>query len=96
VAKKRPVAGKTAKSAKAPKQAKAEPHEQEIALSDNAFKALKLIEKSAKVRTQLEEAVTLAVDKAVQKCMKDNKLALTLLEANVLAGLWFGEADEHE
>jgi hypothetical protein len=91
MAKKRP-AKKTAPTTK-----KTETNEDEqIALSPAQDKALKMVDKSAKVRAELEEAVSLAITKAVRKCMKDNKIELTLPEVSVLASIWFGEDCEED
>jgi len=82
------MAKKTAKSSKkAPKNPPAE----EILLTPAQDKALKLVDKSAKTRVALEQEVGEAVSKAVRKVMKDNKIALTLAEACVLAEIWFGD-----
>lgn len=86
----------TATAKKAVKQAEVNVQEEEIVLSAAAKKALRLIEKSSKVCVELEAAVTVAVDKVVRKCMKDNGIELTADEANLLASILFGECDECE
>lgn len=69
----------------------AESPEEELVLGPNPKKALRLADKSAKVRMELEEAAMLAAAKAVRACMKSHGIALTSLEASVLAAIWFGE-----
>ena len=88
MAKKRPVK-KAAEKKSAAK--KADTHEEQIVVGPNPKKALRLVEKSAKVRTELEDAVMLAAAKAVRTCMKKHDIALTPLDASVLAAIWFGE-----
>ena len=90
MAKKRPAK----KSAKTTKKAETKAQDERIVLSPDQEKALKLVDKSAKVRGELEQAVTLATAKAVRKCMKENKIELTPPEANELAAIWFGECDD--
>ena len=96
MAKQRPAKKATTTTKKAaPTTKKAEPKQEgeEIVLGPNPKKALKLIEKSAKVRAEVEDAVMVAVDNAVRKVMKANKIELTPSEANILASLWFGECE---
>ena len=75
------------------KKAEPKPEGEEIVLGANPKKALKLVEKSAKVRAELEDAITVAVDNTVRKVMRANKIELTPSEANILATLWFGECE---
>jgi hypothetical protein len=89
MAKKRPAKKATTTT----KRTAPKPEGEEIVLGANPKKALKLVEKSAKVQAELEEAVTLAVDNTVRKVMKANKIELTLSEANILASIWFGECE---
>jgi hypothetical protein len=79
---------------KAPETTPKASQEEQIVLGPVQEKALKLVEKSARVRGDLEEAVSLAIIKAVRKCMKDNKIALTPDEADDLAAIWFGDGGE--
>jgi len=89
MAKKRPAK----KATPTTKKAEMKPEGEEIVLGPNPRKALKLVEKSAKVRAELEEAITVAVDNTVRKMMKANKIELTPSEANILASIWFGECE---
>lgn len=84
MAKKR-AAQRTAKPTK-----NAHDHE-EIILDPIQDKALRLVDKSAKVRAELELAVTQAAVKAVRKFMKQHKIDLTPAQAVVLTSIWFGE-----
>ena len=96
MAKKRPAKKRPAKETPATSksaEAEMEAHEEELVLAPGQDKSLKLVEKSAKVRAELEGAVTLAITKAVRKCMKDNKIELTLPEASMLAAIWFGDEE---
>ena len=81
------------KTATTTKKADPKPEVEEIVLGPNPKKALKLVEKSAKVRAELEDAITVAVDNTVRKVMKANKIELTPSEANILASIWFGECE---
>jgi hypothetical protein len=87
MAKKRPAKKTAARS----KRTETKPEEEQIVLGPNATKALRLVDKSAKARAELEEAVTLALAKVVRKVMKDNKIELTPSEADVLSAIWFGD-----
>ena len=78
-------------TAKTTKKAEAKAQDEQIVLGPGPAKALTLIGKSAKVRAELEEAVTLAAAKAVRKVIKDHGLALTSLEAGDLTSIMFGE-----
>ena len=89
MAKKRPAK----KAATTTKKAEPKAEVEEIVLGPNPRKALKLVEKSAKVRAELEEAVMVAVDNTVRKVMKANKIELTPSEANILTTIWFGECE---
>ena len=89
MAKKRPAKKATTST----KKAEPKPEGEEIVLGQNPKKALKLVEKSSKVRAELEEAITVAVDATVRKVMKANKIELTPSEANILASIWFGECE---
>jgi hypothetical protein len=75
------------------KKGESKPEVEEIVLGANPKKALKLVEKSAKVRAELEEAIMVAVDSTVRKVMKANKIDLTPSEASILAMIWFGECE---
>lgn len=90
MAKKRPAK----KSSKKTKKAETKAQDEQIVLGPDQEKALRLVEKSAKVRGELEQAVGLAIAKAVRKCMKENKIELTPPEANELAAIWFGDSDD--
>lgn len=79
-------------SKKAPK--KAESQDEQMLITPDQEKALKLVEKSARVRNELEQAVGLAITRAVRKCMKENRIELTAPEAGDLAGIWFGDSGE--
>ncbi len=89
MAKKRPAKKPTTTT----KKAEPKPEGEEIVLGPNPRKALKLVEKSAKVRAELENAVMVAEDNTVRKVMKANKIELTPSEANILASIWFGECE---
>ena len=83
---KKPVAKKAAKTAG---KAKKKVPDEEIILTPEQDQAVRLVDKSAKVRTELEEAVTLAAAKAVRKVMKDHAISLTAPQADVLTAIWF-------
>jgi len=87
MAKKR-AAKKTAKATK--KTTKQAPAEQ-IYLDPPQDKAVRLVDKSAKVRAELEQAVTAAAAKAVRKVMKDHEISLTAAQADLLTAIWFGD-----
>lgn len=87
MAKKRPAK----KAAKTTKKTGKKTQDVQIVLSPNQDKALKLVDKSAKVCGELEEAVKLAVAKAVRKCMKEHGIELTTPEASLLMSIWFEE-----
>jgi hypothetical protein len=87
MAKKRPAT----KTAKTTKQTPSKTQDEQIVLGPAQDKALKLVDKSAKVRAELEKAVMLAAAKAVRKCMKEHNIELTGPEAAVLTSIWFGE-----
>ncbi|MCE5269358.1 MAG: hypothetical protein LLG00_15890 [Planctomycetaceae bacterium] len=76
---------------KQPAKKPVESQEEQIVLGPNPKKALRLIDKSAKVREELEEAAMLAAAKAVRTLMKKHDISLTPLEASVLAAILFGE-----
>lgn len=63
----------------------------QLVISPDQEKALKLVDKSAKVRDELEQAVGLAIAKVVRKVMKDHNISLTPPEASELTAIWFGE-----
>jgi hypothetical protein len=65
--------------------------EEQIILDPDQDKALRLVDRSAKVRAELEGAVSLAAAKAVRKVMKDHGISLTPPQASVLTSIWFGE-----
>jgi anthranilate/para-aminobenzoate synthase component II len=81
------------KAAQTTEKAGKKAQDEQIVLGPGPKKALRLVDKSAKVRAGLEDAVTAAITKAVRKCMKENGIELTSLEGNVLATIWFGEED---
>ena len=65
--------------------------EEQIILDPEQDKALRLVDKSAKIRAELEEVVSLAAAKAVRKVMKDHGISLTPAQTTVLTSIWFGE-----
>ena len=65
--------------------------EEQIILDPDQDKALRLVDKSAKIRAELEGAVSLAAAKAVRKVMKDHGISLTPAQTTVLTSIWFGE-----
>ena len=89
MAKKRPAKKTTETTTKAETKAQSE----QIVLGPDSNKALKLIDKSAKVRAELEQAVTLAAAKAVRKVMKNHGITLTPPEASEITSILFGEED---
>jgi len=94
MAKKR-AAKKTAQATKttekAPKKGKKQPPVEQIDLDPPQDKAVRLVDKSARVRAELEQAVTAAAAKAVRKVMKDHNIHLTAAQADVLTAIWFGD-----
>jgi hypothetical protein len=89
MAKKRAAKESAKSTKKASKQAPAE----QIYLDPPQDKAVRLVDKSAKVRSELEQAVTLAAAKAVRKVMKDHDILLTSAQADVLTTIWFADED---
>lgn len=79
------------KSAKSTKKRAKKTQEEQIILDPNQEKALRLVDKSAKIRVELLEAVMLAAAKAVRKVMKDHGISFTPPQASVLTSIWFGE-----
>ena len=79
------------KSAKSTKTATKSTPEEQIILDPDQDKALRLVDKSAKIRVELEQAVTLAATKAARKVMKDHGISLTPSQTSLLASIWFGE-----
>ncbi len=80
------------KRAAAKKAPSAEKSVMEEALFDpTPAKALRMVDTSAKLRAELERAVTMAAIKAVRKVMKDHGISLTMAQAMVLTSNWFGE-----
>ena len=80
------------KSAPATKKKHAEQcREEQIILDPEQDKALRLVDRSAKIRAELEGAVTTAAAKAVRKVMKDHGIALNPAQTNVLTSIMFGE-----
>ena len=65
--------------------------EEQIILDADQDKALRLVDKSAKIRAELEQAVMLAAAKVVRKVMKDHGISLTPPQASVLTSIWFAE-----
>ncbi len=65
--------------------------EEQIILDPDQDKALRLVDKSAKIRAELEGVVSLAAAKAVRKVMKDHGISLTPSQTSVLTSIWFGE-----
>lgn len=65
--------------------------EEEIVLDAVQDKALRLVDRSAKICAELEDAVSQAATRAVRKCMKEHGIELTASQAAVLTSIWFGE-----
>jgi hypothetical protein len=63
----------------------------EIVLDPCQDKALRLVDKSAKVRGELEQAVTEAASKVVRKVMKAHDINLTPAQADMLTTIWFAD-----
>jgi hypothetical protein len=82
------VAKKTAHSTKT---AAEKTHDEPIILDSDQDKALRLVDRSAKVRAELEKAVTLAAAKAVRKVLKDHGISLSPAQTSVLTSIWFTE-----
>jgi hypothetical protein len=61
----------------------------EIQLDPGEIKALKLAHSSVEVRTELEQAITLAVSQAVRKVFNQHKITLTLSQAEEVALVLF-------
>jgi murein tripeptide amidase MpaA len=81
----------TKKSANSTKKRSKVACEEEIVLAPEQDQALKLVDKSVKIRTELEDVVTLAASKAVRKLMKEHGIALTAPQAEELTSIWFSE-----
>jgi alpha-D-ribose 1-methylphosphonate 5-triphosphate diphosphatase PhnM len=79
------------KSAPATKKRAEQCHEEQIVLDPEQDKALRLVDRSAKIRAELEGAVTTAAAKAVRKVMKDHGIALNPAQTSVLTTIMFGE-----
>lgn len=75
----------------ASKKTDKQPVEQQLPLSPEQEKALKLVDRSAKVRTELEQAVIAAAVKAARKVMAGQGIALTAKQADELTSIWFGD-----
>jgi len=84
------MAKKRAAAKRAP-STKRKARKEEIVLDPIQDKALKMVDKSAKLRAELERTVTMAAIKAVKKVMKDHGISLTMAQAMVLTSIWFGE-----
>lgn len=81
----------TAKQApKTTKKINKKVQDEQIVLSPAQDKAFLLVDKSAKVRAELEAAVVVAVTNAVRKVMKNHDISLSALESADLAAIWFG------
>ena len=63
----------------------------EIKLGPDESKAFDLAHSSVELRSELEEAVTLAIAQAVRKVFKQHGVSLTTLQAQELALVLFGE-----
>jgi hypothetical protein len=81
---------RAAKKSAAKKRTKSAPEEQ-IVLDPDQDKALRLVDKSAKICAELEGAVSQAAAKAVRKVMKDHGISLTPAQTAVLTSIWFSE-----
>jgi len=80
------------KTTKAKKKAPAKKIERiEIDLDPAETKAVELAHSSVAVRTELEEAVTLAMSQAVRKVFKQHGISLTSSQAPEVALLLFGD-----
>jgi len=87
VAKKR--SAKKASSAKAASAPKNPPVEgEEVVLDPLQEKALRLVDRSAKVRKELEDALAAAAAKVVRKVLKGHGIALSPAQADLLMVLW--------
>jgi len=82
------VAKKTAQTTK--KRSQKTPDEP-IILDSDQDKALRLVDRSAKVRAELEKAVTVAAAKAVRKVLNDHGISLSPAQTSVLTSIWFTE-----
>jgi hypothetical protein len=92
--KKKPAAKTTKKAppAKAKKKSPAKQAEQvEIELDATEIKAIKFAHSSAKVREELEEAVSLATCQAVHKVLDGHRISLTPPQAQNVAAFLFGD-----
>ncbi len=87
------MAKKTTKSAtKAKKKAPAKKVERiTIELDAVETEAFELAHSSVEVRTELEDAVTLAMSQAVRKVLKQHRISLTSSQAQEVALLLFGD-----
>ncbi len=63
----------------------------EIELDATEIKAIKFAHSSAKVREELEEAVSLATCQAVRKVLEGNGISLTPPQAQNVAAFLFGD-----
>jgi hypothetical protein len=79
------------RAAKETKKGAKSAREEQIILDPDQDKALRLVDKSAKIRAELEGAVSLAAAKAVRKVMKDHGISLTPAQTTLLTSIWFGE-----
>jgi len=64
---------------------------EQIVLDPVEKKALRLVDRSDKLRGELEQSVILAASKAVRKVMKDHKITLTPPQASVITSILFEE-----
>jgi hypothetical protein len=87
VAKAKKTTGKKATKKKAPAKKRAKP--MEIVLDPDQEKAFTLAHSSAKVRKELELAVTLAMSQALRKVFTQNGISLTPPQAQQLAKVLF-------
>lgn len=90
-AKKAPLKKKAPVKKKAAKKARKAEHVHEFQLDPIEEKAFRLAHSSAKVQRALEEAVTVALSKAVRKVFKDNRIDLTPAQATNMAMILFGD-----
>lgn len=79
------------KAAKTTKKVEKNVQEEEVVLAPSQQKALQLVDKSAKIRSGLEQAVVLAAAKAVRKFFREQNVELTPAQATDLTSILFGE-----
>ena len=81
----------TKKSPKAMEKGAKSARSEQIVLDPDLEKVLRLLDKSAKMRADLDKAVPLAAAKAVRKVAKDHGIILTPPQASELTSILFGE-----